>query len=165
MPLKETATISILSPSALFMNALYVPLIYFLNTFGENIIVLIFLMFIDFLTGFMKSRKLCTPINRYKFEIGLYVKLFTLFFIFSFALVIKMTGFNDIDILIKTLINVFIGIEIYSIIGNGIALKTGKVPQDKDLFSFILLAIRSKIEEEIIKRFGIKDKGDKDESK
>lgn len=162
MPLKETATITVLSPNALIMNALYIPFVYFLNKFGDLVVVLIFFMFLDFITGFMKSRKICTPINRYKFEIGLYTKFFTLLFIFSFSLVVKATGYKDIDALIGVLLTLFIVAEFYSILGNGYTLRTGKILQDKDFFSFALLAIRSKAEEEISKKI---DKKGKDNGK
>ncbi|MDX9743894.1 MAG: phage holin family protein [Arcobacteraceae bacterium] len=92
MPLKETATINLLTPNAILMNFLYFPFLVFITKHGEQLTYLIILMILDFLTGIMKSRKLCKSVNRYKFEIGLYMKFITVLLPFIFALVAKGVG-------------------------------------------------------------------------
>ena len=162
MPIKETATISLLSPNAMLMNFLYLPFLIFVNNHGEQLLILIILMCFDFLTGIMKSRKLCKPVNRYKFEIGLYMKFITFLIPFLFALVAKGVGYENVNAWVSFSISILIVIEFYSIIGNSYTIRTGKEVEDKDFLSFALLAIRSKAEEEISKKIDKKNSGEDD---
>lgn len=157
MPIKETATLNLLSPKAMFMNFLYFPLIYFLNQHGEQLLILISLMIFDFITGIMKSRRLQKKISRYKLETGFYMKLGTLLLPFLFVITAKGVGY-EIEALISFSIGIFIVIEFYSIIGNIYTLRTGSELEDKDFLSFALLSVRAKTEQEIEQR--LKDKGE-----
>ena len=164
MPLKETATINLLTPNAILMNVLYFPFLVFITKHGEQLTYLIILMILDFLTGMMKSRKVCKSINRYKFEIGLYMKFITVLLPFIFALAAKGVGYEGVDNWITFSISIFIIIEFYSIIGNCYTIRTGKELEDKDFLSFALLAIRSKAENEISEKLEkIKKKDDKND--
>lgn len=152
---KETLTVNLLTPKALIMNFLYIPLITFINTNGEQIFILIVLMSFDFVTGIMKSRKLCKRFTRYKLETGFYIKFGTLLLPFLFAFTSRGIGY-DITAFISFFLGITIIIEFYSIIGNIYTIRTGKELEDKDLLSFALLSIRKKTEEELIKK--MKDK-------
>lgn len=151
MPVKESA-VSLLTPKAMLMNFLYLPFLMLLQEHGEQLLILIVLMFLDFVTGMMKSRKLCKKITRYKFEIGAYMKFITLLLPFLFAFTAKGVGY-EIDDLISFVIGTFIVIEFYSIIGNAYTIRTGKELEDKDFLSFALLMIRNKTEENLSKKF------------
>jgi phage-related holin len=155
MPGKETAAISLLTPKAMLMNFLYIPFIMLLQEHGEQLLILTVLMFIDFITGIMKSRKLCKKITRYKFEIGAYMKFITILLPFLFAFTAKGIGY-EINSFISFVIGTFIVIEFYSITGNAYTIRTGKELEDKDFLSFALLTMRDKVEETLKKKF--KDK-------
>ncbi|WP_164968943.1 MULTISPECIES: phage holin family protein [Arcobacteraceae] len=157
MPVKESAAISLLTPKAMLMNFLYLPFLMLLEEHGEQLSILIVFMLLDFVTGMMKSRKLCKRITRYKFEIGAYMKFITLLLPFLFAFTAKGVGYK-VDDFISFVIGTFIVIEFYSIIGNAYTIRTGKELEDKDFLSFALLMIRNKTEENLNRKFKDKDK-------
>lgn len=145
MPVKET-TIVLLSPVAMVKNFLYLPAIIFLNSYAHQVTALVFLMFIDFLTGIMKSRKLCRKFTRYRFEIGLYLKFRNILIPLLLVVVAKALGY-DFSELVKYYMVAIILVEFYSILGNLYTLGTGKELEDKDIISYFLLKLRGNIDQ------------------
>ncbi len=151
MPVKETATVSLFSPTALTMNFLYIPAVLFLNKNAEQLMILMLLMIIDFVSGLMKSHRLHKRFTKYKFVMGIYMKFITLLIPFLFTFVAVGIGY-DLAEFIPFCLSILILIEFYSILGNFYTIRTGKELEDKDVLSYILLKTRNQIDEEIKKR-------------
>lgn len=149
MPIKETS-ITLVSPTALTMNILYIPAIIFLNKNAEQLMILMLFMMIDFVSGLMKSHRLCKKFAKYKFIMGVYMKFITLLIPFLFTFTAIGIGY-DLATFIPFCLSSLILIEFYSILGNFYTIRTGKELEDKDILSFILLKTRKQIDNEIKK--------------
>jgi len=149
MPVKETAVLY--STTAMTMNFLYIPAILFLNKNAEQLMILMFLMSIDFASGLMKSYRLHKKFTKYKFVVGVYMKFITLLIPFLFIFAGVGVGY-DLSEFIPFCLSVLILIEFYSILGNFYTIRTGKELEDKDILSYLLLKTRNKIDKEITKR-------------
>lgn len=142
--LNELNTFSI---NALILNALYVPFLYVVTKYGEQIVILTLFMFIDFIFGIAKSIKLKIRVTANKMMRGILGKLLS--WLMPLLLYFFSRGIGNFDeqleIMLPYIFSLFIAVEMYSILGNFYAFRTGKVLDDIDLISFIYLKLREKI--------------------
>jgi phage-related holin len=152
--MKTTQAVELISLKAIGMNFLYIPLVLFINQFAEQIMILTMFMVIDFTSGLGKSYVMHEKFSLHRALAGVLTKLFTI--CIPFLLHFTSNGVGEYADQVKNLISygfsVLIIIEVYSILGNIYAIRTGTELEDKDLLSWFILNIR-KFFETFIKTF------------
>lgn len=148
MPNRLLHTPELITPYAIVMNFLYIPLILFINNFAEQLIVLGLFMAVDFISGLAKSFKVHEKFSYHRALAGILTKFFTLTIPFLLNFLSRGVGQYDeqISSILPWGLSALILIEFYSILGNFYTLNTGKELEDKDLLSFFILKIRKVIE-------------------
>jgi len=148
MPHRIIPIPELITPYALLMNFLYVPLVLFVNSFAEQLIILVLFMIVDFLTGLFKSFVLQQKFSYHRALAGLITKMITLCIPFLLNFLSRGAGKYDEQVtdFLPYGLSALILIEFYSILGNFYTIRTRKELEDKDLLSFLILKIRKFIE-------------------
>jgi toxin secretion/phage lysis holin len=137
-------TVDLITPSALMMNFLYIPLVLFINEYAEQLVVLMLFMIVDFITGIAKSYMLNERFSYHRASAGVITKFTTL--LIPFLLNFFSNGTQHYDSQITNILpyglSLLIAIEFYSILGNLYSMRTKKELEDKDLLSFFILKLR-----------------------
>ena len=107
--------------------------------------VLSTLMMVDFVLGLGKSYRMCIPITSYRMKLGIVSKVGMLLIVLSFGLTFTHGGLliEDLQNYIGWVLCVFILSELYSIISNTYAIKSGEELPEFEVLSIIGGRLRS----------------------
>lgn len=125
----------ILNTSTIFISSvlasLHIPMATFLT--------LTVLMMIDVVVGIGRSYRLHIPITSYRIKLGVLSKLGVLLIVLSFGLAFTHSGLiiEDLQEYIQLILWLFILSELYSIVSNVYAIKTGDNLPEVEVLSLI----------------------------
>lgn len=135
-----------------FIIVLFSGILAYLQISQEPFILFAVLLFIDYITGLMKAKRLQISITSNKMKYGLLSKLSLLFIPIVLAIGAKAVG-ADFTFILITGMNILIVSEVYSIIGNIYSVQTKEELPEYDAVAMIGRKIRI---------FLLKISGDKD---
>lgn len=151
------ASSTLVSASAALKNGTYVAAFFLgIEFFGLNptsVVILVFFVFFDMLAGMLKSISLHGPssIKSSIFERGLIAKALVICVPLNIALAGKGTGM-DFTVLAQGIVSALIFSELYSILGNFYAIRTGQERVEFDAVAYVLNQLRT-----LLKKFITED--------
>lgn len=142
--MKKVEGFAIVNTSTLFissvLSSIHIPISAFLT--------LSTLMVIDVVVGLGRSYRLQIPITSYRIKLGVISKLGVLLIVLSFGLAFTHSGLviDDLKEYIQLILWLFILSELYSIVSNVYAIKTGDNLPEVEVLSLIGTKLKSLIE-------------------
>lgn len=142
--MKKVEGFAIVNTSTLFissvLSSIHIPISAFLT--------LTILMVIDVVVGLGRSYRLQIPITSYRIKLGVISKLGVLLIVLSFGLAFTHSGLviDDLKEYIQLILWLFILSELYSIISNVYAIKTGDNLPEVEVLSLIGAKIKKLME-------------------
>ena len=142
--MKKVEGFAIVNTSTLFissvLSSIHIPIASFLT--------LTILMFIDVVVGIGRSYRLQIPITSYRIKLGVISKLGVLLIVLSFGLAFTHSGLviDDLKEYIQLILWLFILSELYSIVSNVYAIKTGDNLPEVEVLSLIGAKIKKLME-------------------
>ena len=133
--MKKVEGFAIVNTSTLFissvLSSIHIPISAFLT--------LTILMVIDVVVGLGRSYRLQIPITSYRIKLGVISKLGVLLIVLSFGLAFTHSGLviDDLKEYIQLILWLFILSELYSIVSNVYAIKTGDNLPEVEVLSLI----------------------------
>lgn len=133
--MKKVEGFAIVNTSTLFissvLSSIHIPISAFLT--------LTILMVIDVVVGIGRSYRLQIPITSYRIKLGVISKLGVLLIVLSFGLAFTHSGLviDDLKEYIQLILWLFILSELYSIVSNVYAIKTGDSLPEVEVLSLI----------------------------
>lgn len=133
--MKKVEGFAIVNTSTLFissvLSSIHIPISAFLT--------LTVLMVIDVVVGLGRSYRLQIPITSYRIKLGVISKLGVLLIVLSFGLAFTHSGLviDDLKEYIQLILWLFILSELYSIVSNVYAIKTGDNLPEVEVLSLI----------------------------
>lgn len=133
--IKKVEGFTIVNTSTLFissvLSSIHIPISAFLT--------LTILMVIDVVVGLGRSYRLQIPITSYRIKLGVISKLGVLLIVLSFGLAFTHSGLviDDLKEYIQLILWLFILSELYSIVSNVYAIKTGDNLPEVEVLSLI----------------------------
>lgn len=144
-----------LEHKATALNFLYLPLTVMLSSMDTNqLMILGWLIIIDFITGISKSIVLKIAITKNRAIEGVIFKSITLLIPLVVALVAKGLGL-DIKEYVFWIISILIVAEGYGIFGNILSIRNKKEVEEQDVINILLHNLRK-----ILEKFMIENKKD-----
>lgn len=143
--MKKVEGFAIVNTSTLFissvLSSIHIPISAFLT--------LTILMVIDVVVGLGRSYRLQIPITSYRIKLGVISKLGVLLIILSFGLAFTHSGLviDDLKEYIQLILWLFILSELYSIVSNVYAIKTGDNLPEVEVLSIIGAKLKKLIED------------------
>ena len=142
--MKKVEGFAIVNTSTLFissvLSSIHIPISAFLT--------LTILMVIDVVVGLGRSYRLQIPITSYRIKLGVISKLGVLLIVLSFGLAFTHSGLviDDLKEYIQLILWLFILSELYSIVSNVYAIKTGDNLPEVEVLSLIGTKLKRLIE-------------------
>ncbi len=142
--MKKVEGFAIFNTSTLFissvLSSIHIPIASFLT--------LIILMAIDVVVGIGRAYRLQIPITSYRIKLGVITKLGVLLIVLSFGLAFTHSGLviEDLQEYIQLILWLFILSELYSIVSNVYAIKTGDNLPEVEVLSIIGKKLKSLME-------------------
>ena len=142
--MKKVEDFAIVNTSTIFissvLSSIHIPIASFLT--------LTILMFIDVVVGIGRSYRLQIPITSYRIKLGVISKLGVLLIVLSFGLAFTHSGLviDDLKEYIQLILWLFILSELYSIVSNVYAIKTGDNLPEVEVLSLIGAKIKKLME-------------------
>lgn len=142
--MKKVEGFAIVNTSTLFissvLSSIHIPISAFLT--------LTILMVIDTVVGLGRSYRLQIPITSYRIKLGVISKLGVLLIVLSFGLAFTHSGLviDDLKEYIQLILWLFILSELYSIVSNVYAIKTGDNLPEVEVLSLIGTKIKKLME-------------------
>lgn len=132
---KKVEDFAIVNTSTIFISSVLASINIPIATF----LTLTILMVIDVVVGMGRSYRLQIPITSYRFKLGVISKLGVLLIILSFGLAFTHSGLviDDLKEYIQLTLWLFILSELYSIVSNVYAIKTGDNLPEVEVLSLI----------------------------
>lgn len=133
--MKKVEGFAVVNTSTLFissvLSSIHIPISAFLT--------LTILMVIDVVVGLGRSYRLQIPITSYRIKLGVISKLGVLLIVLSFGLAFTHSGLviDDLKEYIQLILWLFILSELYSIVSNVYAIKTGDNLPEVEVLSLI----------------------------
>ena len=133
--MKKVEGFAIVNTSTIFissvLSSIHIPIASFLT--------LTILMVIDVVVGIGRSYRLQIPITSYRIKLGVISKLGVLLIVLSFGLAFTHSGLviDDLKEYIQLILWLFILSELYSIVSNVYAIKTGDNLPEVEVLSLI----------------------------
>ena len=133
--MKKVEGFAIVNTSTIFissvLSSIHIPIASFLT--------LTILMTIDVVVGIGRSYRLQIPITSYRIKLGVISKLGVLLIVLSFGLAFTHSGLviDDLKEYIQLILWLFILSELYSIVSNVYAIKTGDNLPEVEVLSLI----------------------------
>ena len=133
--MKKVEGFAIVNTSTIFissvLSSIHIPISAFLT--------LTILMVIDVVVGLGRSYRLQIPITSYRIKLGVISKLGVLLIVLSFGLAFTHSGLviDDLKEYIQLILWLFILSELYSIVSNVYAIKTGDNLPEVEVLSLI----------------------------
>ena len=142
--MKKVEGFTIVNTSTIFvssvLSSIHIPIASFLT--------LTILMVIDVVVGLGRSYRLQIPITSYRIKLGVISKLGVLLIVLSFGLAFTHSGLviDDLKEYIQLILWLFILSELYSIVSNVYAIKTGDNLPEVEVLSLIGTKLKRLIE-------------------
>lgn len=133
--IKRTEEFAIVNTSTVFISSILASIHIPITTF----LTLTILMAIDVVVGIGRSYRLQIPITSYRIKLGVISKLGVLLIVLSFGLAFTHSGLviEDLKEYIQLVLWLFILSELYSIVSNVYAIKTGDNLPEVEVLSLV----------------------------